>query len=285
MAMGPRLLSILSLAREILGLETLAKNSFLFGATMNVTLLSCTPDAMNLLLRTKNTRLKFSSDPSTWTEEERQQHIEYMRDTIQSSWEFVSYTFQIEGVSRAFTHQLVRTRTGSYAQESQRTIDARENPVIKTPGVSISADADAYWELGTGAALESYAKLVDLGVAPQDARGLLPTNISTSIIAQFSLRTMSDMAKVRLCTRTAGEYQNVFRAMRALVIAEHPWAEDFINVQCVALGVCAFPRYGKVECPIYHPSMDQTEAKAIAKLNFARHRHEARPKAVGGKAQ
>lgn len=250
---------------------------------MNVTLLSCTPDALNLLLRTKNTRLKFSSDPSTWSEEEKQQHIEYMRDTIQSSWEFVDYTFQIEGVSRAFTHQLVRTRTGAYAQESQRTIDARDNPVV-APGLPDLA-ATEIWTEAVDAALGAYSKMVDAGVAPQDARGILPTNISTSIIAKFSLRTLSDMAKVRLCTRTQGEYQEVFRSMRKLVIEQHPWAADFINVQCVALGICAFPRYGKAECPIYDPIMDQTDAKAIASLNFELYRYEATPKAKGGKAQ
>lgn len=250
---------------------------------MKVTMLSCTPDAMNLLLRTKNTRLKFSSDPSTWTEEQRQQHIEYMRDTIQSSWEFVSYTFQIEGVSRAFTHQLVRTRTGSYAQESHRTIDARENPVI-APGLPDLLSVEI-WTEAVEVALGAYSKMVDNGVPPQDARGILPTNISTSIIAQFSLRTLSDMAKVRLCTRTSGEYQEVFRAMRNLVIAEHPWAKDFINVHCVSVGTCAFPRYGKVECPLYDSRMDLDALRKETAEKFETVRFEAKPKAVGGKAQ
>jgi thymidylate synthase ThyX len=37
--------------------------------------------------------------------------------------EFVYYTFQINGVSRAFTHDFVRTRSASYAQQSQRSVD------------------------------------------------------------------------------------------------------------------------------------------------------------------
>lgn len=251
---------------------------------MNVSLLDFTHDAMNLLLRTKNTRLKFSSDPSTWSEEERLQHIEYMRDTIQSSWEFVSYTFQIEGVSRAFTHQLVRTRTGAYAQESQRTIDARENPVVAPGGLD---DAEQHvWDNMAQDGLNQYRTLIDVyGFAPQDARGILPTNISTSIVAKFSLRTLSDMAKVRLCTRTQGEYQEVFRAMRRLVIETHPWAEDFINVHCVALGTCAFPRYGKAECPLYDPRMDLSELKTETKARWETMRFEAKPKVKGGKAQ
>lgn len=250
---------------------------------MKVTLLSCTPDAMNLLLRTKNTRLKFSSDPATWSEAQRAEHLSYMRDTIQSSWEMVDYVFQIEGVSRAFTHQLVRTRTGAYAQESQRTIDARDNPVV-APGLH-DLNAVEIWTDAVDAALGAYSKMVDAGVPPQDARGILPTNISTSIVAKFSLRTLSDMAKVRLCTRTQGEYQSVFREMRDLVIAEHPWAKDFINVHCVSVGTCAFPRYGKVECPLYDPRMDLEALRAETAAKFETVRFEAKPKAAGGKAQ
>ena len=41
---------------------------------MKVTLLSTTPDALTMLLRTKNTRLKFADDPSTWDEEKRKEH-------------------------------------------------------------------------------------------------------------------------------------------------------------------------------------------------------------------
>lgn len=248
---------------------------------MKVTLMSCTPDAANLLLRTKNTRLKFDADPSTWSDAERAAHLLYMRDTIQSSWEFVDYVFQIEDVSRAFTHQFVRTRAGSYAQESQRTIDARNNGWLPLPGDS--AEAAAEYELACRNAVHTYVNMLEAGVPAQDARGVLPTATLTSIIAKFNLRTLSDMAKVRLCVRTQGEYQDVFRAMRAAVIEVHPWADEFIQVQCVASGTCAFPRYGKKQCPIYDPRMDLDKLKAETKAKFWTVRHVAVPVAAGGK--
>ena len=85
---------------------------------MKVKLISYTQDALELLLLTKNTRLANDGlltldDIKGWSHDKKMQHIGYMRDTIQSSWEFVDYTFKISGVSRAFTHQLVRTRTAS----------------------------------------------------------------------------------------------------------------------------------------------------------------------------
>lgn len=251
---------------------------------MNVSLISYTPDAMTLLLRTKNTRLKHDSDPATWTDQGRNEHLAYMLDTIRSSWEFVDYVFQIDGVTRAFTHQLVRTRAGSYAQESQRTVDARDNG-YDIPD-SVAGSSRTIYEWSCADAFGAYKALLDAGVPAQDARGVLPTATFTSITAKYSLRTLSDMARVRLCTRTQGEYQNVFRAMRAAVLEVHPWAAPFIDVQCAATGTCAFPRYGKASCPFYDPRMDLSSLKAEVSARFwASAIHEARPKAAEGKAQ
>lgn len=258
---------------------------------MNVKLMSYTPEALTLLLRTKNTRLGFDADPSTWPKEKREEHLAYMRDTIRSSWEFIDYVFEISDVSRAFTHQLVRTRTGSYAQESQRTVNVSDHKTLMPERLAQSDDDDLknIWIMGVDDSMLTYRDLIRRGIPPQDARGILPTNVLTSIFAKFNLRTLSDMAKVRMCTRTQGEYQQVFRAMRREVLLVHPWAAEFIEVHCVATGTCAFPRYGKTECPVYDPAMDQDAVKAETRLRYWKlvdaGGHEAQPKSVEGKAQ
>lgn len=251
---------------------------------MKVTLISCTPDALNLLLRTKGTRLAHNEDPATWDEAKKRDHLEYMKDTIKSSWEFVDYVFEIEIVTRAFTHQLVRTRTGSYAQEAMRVIDAREHPVLRPQFKNI--DSVAAWDALVEEIRRVYGQLIDNGEAAQDARGILPTNITTSIMAKFNLRTLHEMAKLRLCTRTQGEYQDTFREMRRLVQFEHPWVEDyeFLEVQCISTGTCAFPRYGKKECPVWFPALDNTAVRQEANRRFWAIRHEASPMAKDGKA-
>ena len=82
---------------------------------------------VNLLLFTKNTRLMNDEGAydkiKAWPQEQKDEHLDYMLNTIKSSWEFIDYTFDIRDVSRGFTHQFVRTRQGSYAQQSQRTVD------------------------------------------------------------------------------------------------------------------------------------------------------------------
>lgn len=225
---------------------------------MKVKLINYTQNALETLLYTKNTRLQAAAtieDVVAWSEEKKLKELDYMLKTIQSSWEFVDYTFEITGVSRAFTHQFVRTRDGSYAQQSQRTVDMSESFEFVYPenipewsGNENEPSAYSFFKEIVEDTKENYNELIKMGVPPQDARSILPTNTATNIIAKFDLRTLSHMAKTRLCTRTQGEYQQIFKAMKAEVVKVHPWAEKFIRVYCSAVGVCQFANYK--ECPI-----------------------------------
>jgi thymidylate synthase ThyX len=71
--------------------------------------------------------------------------LDYISKTIRSSWEFVDYTFQITGVTRAFTHQFVRTRTGSYAQQSQRSVDMSSGIEVRMPNSVLAAGKEPSW--------------------------------------------------------------------------------------------------------------------------------------------
>lgn len=200
--------------------------------------------AAELLVFTKQTRLKM--DPGqmdrvkAMTDDEIQKELEYMANTIPSSWEFVDYTFLINGVSRAFTHQFVRTRTGSYAQQTMRILDVNGWDYLTGPTIpdqfqwQHDSDDDTYDKgqayHGTMEQIaEAYDNLVDAGVAIEDARGLLPTNICTNIVAKFNLRTMAETAHKRASSRTQGEYRDVLDGMLAEVKRVHPWAEMFFN--------------------------------------------------------
>jgi flavin-dependent thymidylate synthase len=243
---------------------------------MQVTLLKYDKDALDLLVMSKQTRLNFTpadlQQVRDWPEEKKLAELNYMLGTIESSWEFADYMFLITGVTRAFTHQLVRSREGSYAQQSQRTVDMSGFEFIATGKIAGGRPRTMMLDerevaLGEGRDLteeqrvyvgamgdinDAYQHLVSTcEIPPQDARGLLPTNVATAIIGKFNLRTLSHMAALRLCTRTQGEYQDVFQEMRNRVIEVHPWAEPFLRVHCARHGVCAFPHYK--ECPIKGP--------------------------------
>jgi len=260
---------------------------------MEVKLIDYQKDALALLLYTKNTRLQGEETLESikeWSPDKQQEHLAYMLDTIKSSWEFCHYIFEINGVSRAFTHQLVRTRNNSYAQESHRTVDASDHEFIKPYGLDENKSfGDFAWIMQTGEnSINEYSNMIEENVPPGIARSILPTNISTSIIVGTDLRTLHQMAEVRLCTRTQGEYQDVFRLMRDRVVEVHPWATDFIKVFCANHGTCCFPRY--TECPIQkYTYMNDIEGHqmrlGIIKEEHEATRHEANPVAKKGMSQ
>ncbi len=199
---------------------------------MKVTLISTTPEAKELLIFTKSTRLTMSpglmDEIRAWPEEKKMAELEYMANTIPSSWEFVDYVFMIEGVSRAFTHQFVRSRQGSYAQQTMRVLNMGEYDYVMTDRVKADVRARGLVDIINENIRQAYNHLIELGLPAEDARGILPTNISTNIVAKFNLRAFVDLAKSRTGGRTQGEYQAVMNAMVDEVLKVHPWAEKFL---------------------------------------------------------
>ncbi len=201
--------------------------------------------AANVLVFTKNTRLDMRpglmEDIASWPQAKIDEDLAYMANTIPSSWGFVDYTFLITDVTRGFTHQFVRTRTGSYAQQTMRVL----NVGGWTYGTGTTIEDD--WEIDPDTNREkigssqqlyhdtmatiaaAYDELVENGAAIEDARGILPTNIHTNIVAKFNLRNVADLVRKRSSTRTQGEYRLVLEAMKAEVMRVHPWAALFLE--------------------------------------------------------
>lgn len=201
---------------------------------MKVTLINYTSNAAELLIFTKSTRLQMSPEALEeiqlqWSPEKKLAELKYMANTIPSSWEFVSYVFMVEGVSRAYTHQQVRTRAASYAQQSLRVLDVSGGfDYVHTDRNKADATAMRVIDQTLRAIKSAYAQLIALGQPAEDARGILPTNIATNIVCKFNLRTLSDLARSRTGGRTQSEYQKVINAMIDAVLAVHPWASDFL---------------------------------------------------------
>lgn len=200
---------------------------------MKVTLINYTQDAKETLVFTKGTRLKMSAgqfeEVKTKSECELNEEIEYMANTIPSSWEFVDYTFMIEGVTRAFTHQLVRNRHGSYAQQTMRILDVSGFGYEVGPSIKAKPELfDKYVEM-MEEINKTYTWLIENGAEVEDARGVLPTNIHTNIVAKFNLRTVAEILSKRASPRTQGEYREFLEQMRSEVLRVHPWAEVFLK--------------------------------------------------------
>ena len=195
-----------------------------------------TPDparhAANVLVFTKNTRLEMKAgllaEIESWPDERIVDELTYMANTIPSSWEFVNYTFLITDVTRAFTHQFVRTRTGSYAQQTMRVLNVGGWTYGTGPTVN-EGELGAAYESAMIEIARTYDWLIENGAKIEDARGVLPTNIHTNIVAKFDLRTLADTARKRASSRTQGEYRDVMDAMLAEVKRVHPWTHLFFG--------------------------------------------------------
>lgn len=187
--------------------------------------------AANLLVFTKNTRLNMTPDGferiQAMDESELAAELDYMAGTIPSSWEFVDLTFSIQGVSRACAQQITRTRTASYAMQSQRVTDLREVGVVN-PYDANSEEGQGF-ERRAERILKEYAAMVQGGAAPQDARGLLPMNVECNLLAKYNLRAFVDLIKARRSLRVQGEYSDIADQMFAAVIEVWPWAEAFFK--------------------------------------------------------
>lgn len=189
--------------------------------------------AANVLVFTKNTRLNMvpglMDKIEAMSDAQIEDELAYMANTIPSSWEFVEYKFLINGVTRAFTHQFVRTRTGSYAQQTMRVLDVDGWDYLTGPSIKQYSNVEDSWHAAMKVIDEEYRYQIDNGAKIEDARGILPTNILTNIVAKFDLRTFADTQRKRASTRTQGEYRDVMEAMKAEVLRVHPWAAMFID--------------------------------------------------------
>lgn len=185
------------------------------------------------LIFCKNTRVEMTSstilDIMRLPDDKIQEELRYIANTIPGSWEMVDFSFFVSEASRGFTHQLVRTRTASYAQQTMQVLDVSGFTYYE--GESLYADQDhlvAYRDC-MAEIDRVYRQLIEKGVAIQDARGLLPTAIHTNIVAKMNLRTFVDLFRSRCGPRNADETAVVVRMMRDEIIKVHPWASLFLR--------------------------------------------------------
>lgn len=132
-----------------------------------------------------------------------------------SVFEHIYFTFKIEGISRACSHQLVRHRMCSFTQRSQRycSEDGFEYvtpPTLKQLGMMCVTDEIADW----------YEYYQNMGVPNEDARYILPNACTTELYISCNLRELIHIANERLCARAQWEIRDLVKQMVALIDPE-----------------------------------------------------------------
>ena len=165
--------------------------------------------------------------------------------------EHASFTFSIEDVSRAMTHQLVRHRIASYTQQSQRyvTYDTIEKYVTPS-SIERNMEAKRIFDETLEKISEAYLNLLKLGVPREDARFILPNAAKTNILVTMNARELQHFFNLRCCARAQWEIREVATEMLRQVKQAAPVLFEDAGPSCVKLGYCPEGRMKPRECRV-----------------------------------
>ncbi|MCD4670576.1 MAG: FAD-dependent thymidylate synthase [Actinomycetia bacterium] len=153
-----------------------------------------------------------------------------------STTEHINFTFAIEGISRALTHQLVRHRVASYNQQSQRYVKFKDKFEYITP-TSIENNSDArkkYNDLVVEIH-NLYKELLDSGIKAEDARYILPNASETKIIVTMNGRELLHFFTVRCCNRAQWEIRELATNMLKQVKRAAPVVFEKAGPNCLRM--------------------------------------------------
>lgn len=129
-----------------------------------------------------------------------------------SVFEHILFTFKIEGISRACSHQLVRHRHCSFTQRSQRYCDEQGFGYVTPPSIKYNELYDVMILRIT----EDYDDLT-MAVPKEDARYILPNACCTDLYLSCNLRELIHICNERLCSRAQWEIRELVKKMVELV--------------------------------------------------------------------
>jgi thymidylate synthase (FAD) len=165
--------------------------------------------------------------------------------------EHASFTFSIEDVSRAMTHQLVRHRLASYTQQSQRYVkyDTLKS-YVTPPTIANNPDAQKIFEEALEHVSNVYNKLLEMGIPKEDARYILPNAAKTNIVVTMNARELRHFFNLRCCARSQWELREVAIEMLRQVKRVAPSLFENAGPTCVELGYCPEGKMKPPECNI-----------------------------------
>ena len=152
-----------------------------------------------------------------------------------STFEHVSFTFGVDGLSRTASHQLVRHRMASFSQQSQRYVKMTPDPeaVIVPPSVKANPEALRVFREAVRASQEAYSQLIALGVPKEDARFILPHGHSTRLVVTMNARELHHFFGLRLCRRAQWEIHELARQMLTLCREKAPVLFGKAGPRCI----------------------------------------------------
>lgn len=180
---------------------------------MKVTLIQATPNPIEIIAQIAS--ICYDSNPSN-----PMKLVEHCyKNGHLSVMEHIYFTFKIEGISRACSHQLVRHRHCSFTQRSQRYCSEDGFGFVTPPSIAKIDVMGGYPGL-MDTITENYEELQAHDVPNEDARYVLPNACETSLYLSCNLRELIHICNERLCLRAQWEIRELVKKMVALVDPE-----------------------------------------------------------------
>ncbi|AGW15131.1 FAD-dependent thymidylate synthase [Megalodesulfovibrio gigas] len=223
-------------------------------AQRRVRLLAVTPDALSLIYAAFRQCYHTGFVGEMWPrlvagEISRDTQAAFVRQVLESGHdspvEHVSFTFAVEGVSRACTHQLVRHRIASYSQQSQRYVDETDFDYLVPPAIARNPAALERFEACMTEIASAYQELKALleaagrgAKAKEDARFVLPQAAESKIVVTMNCRSLLHFFSLRCCSRAQWEVRGLANDMLALCRDALPELFAAAGARCEQLGYC-----------------------------------------------
>ena len=133
----------------------------------------------------------------------------------ESVLEHVSFTFRIEGLSRAALAQLTRHRLASFDVESQRYVKLEDVRMVMPDSIARSVYLHEAEACLTGS-MDLYKRMVEQGIPTEDARYVTPQAVVTNLLVTMNVRELRHFFRLRCCNRAQWEIRGVADAMLAI---------------------------------------------------------------------
>ena len=177
---------------------------------MKVTLIQQTPNPIETIAQIAS--ICYDSNPK-----DPMKLVKHLyRNGHHSCFEHIYFTFKIDGISRACSHQLVRHRMCSFTQRSQRYCSENEFEYVTPP----SLGDNLFYNNDVQDIANEYRSYQEAGVPNEDARYILPNACATSLYLSCNLRELIHIANERLCSRAQWEIRELVKQMVTLVDPE-----------------------------------------------------------------
>jgi len=162
--------------------------------------------------------------------------------------EHTNFTFAISDVSRSLTHQLVRHRIASYAQQSQRYVDFKDPCYVTPPKIEKNKGMKKAYDLTMENIWKEYNKLLEMGIPVEDARFVLPNAACTNIIVTMNARSLMNFFELRCCLHAQWEIRHLANKMLTEVKKIAPTIFKNAGPACKTKKICP---ENKKDCPFY----------------------------------